>query len=135
MSDVVAELATRVRLSDPKPARCAGCFTSSDVNLRFVDFDGVAIDRGAFVDPTSMAVLDSIDELHLCEACVRSAAETLGFRPEIHRRQLREIQKQELTIDYWRDAAKRKDREIETLNRRLAQLEASQGLAKPRRGR
>lgn len=90
MSDV-AELATRLRLSDPKPARCAACFTSADANMQFVDFDCL-IDRGTFTDPGGAgAVLDSIDELHLCESCVRQAAEVLDFKPELYQQLLRRV--------------------------------------------
>lgn len=84
---VIAERVSRTRISDPKPAHCAGCLQSSDVNVRFVDFDA-AICRGAIVEEGSMAVLDHIDELHLCESCVREAAETLDYKPGLHARHL-----------------------------------------------
>lgn len=95
MSDVaVAELATRIRLSDPKPSHCAGCWCGSGPDVRFVDFDGVQLNRGAFVDADGAhGVLDSIDELHLCESCVRQAAEILDVRPGLHRRQINEIRR------------------------------------------
>ena len=70
LADVAHELASRLRISDPKPARCAGCYSSSDADLRFVDFDGVALDRGAVVDAGSMAVID----------CDRRAASVRGVR-------------------------------------------------------
>lgn len=107
MSDVVAELASRVRLSDPNPGHCAGCFCASGPDVRFVDFDGVQLDRGAFVNPISMGVLDSIDELHLCEACIRNAAETLDLKPGLHRRQLNEIRRLELDNEHWKSYALR----------------------------
>jgi predicted Fe-S protein YdhL (DUF1289 family) len=47
-----------------------------------------AIDRGAIVEEGSGAVIDSIDELHLCEACVREAAETLDYKAGLHQRHL-----------------------------------------------
>jgi|HubBroStandDraft_6_1064221.scaffolds.fasta_scaffold140219_3 hypothetical protein len=106
MSDV-AELATRFRLSDPKPTRCAACFTSAGPEVDFVDFDA-AIDRGTFIAPDGAgAVLDSIDDLHLCASCVRSAAEVLGLKPELHSRQLNEIKRLELRSDQWEAYAKR----------------------------
>lgn len=114
MSDVVAELATRAQLSDPKPARCAACFCSADAEVRFVNFDA-AIDRGTFVDPGGAgAVLDSIDELHLCEACVRSAGEVLGLKPALHARQIREIKRLEVTLEHWREYAKRVEATLQT---------------------
>lgn len=106
MSDV-AELATRFKLSDPKPTRCAACFQSAGPDVDFVDFDA-AIDRGSFTAPDgAFAVLDSIDDLHLCASCVRSAAEVLGLKPELHGRQIREIRKLELERNHWQNYAKR----------------------------
>lgn len=97
----VADLALRVKLSDPKPARCAGCWTSADVNLRFVDFDA-AVDRGSFMDENAGAVIDSIDELHLCENCVREACEALDMRPQHVQLLLREAKDANRRADEWR---------------------------------
>jgi len=117
----VAELATRFKLSDPKPARCAACFASADPELRFVDFDCM-IDRGTFTDPGGAnAVLDSIDELHLCEPCVRAAAEIIGYKPELHRKQLREIRALDAEAKRWREYAEKLER---TLERRPAPRQA-----------
>lgn len=103
----VAELATRVRVSDPKPARCAACWCSADADTRFVDFDA-AIDRGSFVSPDgAAAVLDSIDDLHLCEACVRSAAEVLDVVPQHAALLLAEARSQNQRADEWRAYAER----------------------------
>jgi hypothetical protein len=46
------------------------------------------MNRGAVVEEGTMAVIDSIDELHLCENCVRNAAETLDYKPGLHARHL-----------------------------------------------
>ena len=35
-----------------------------------------------------MAVIDSIDELHLCENCIREAADELDYKPGLHARHL-----------------------------------------------
>jgi hypothetical protein len=86
-SSVLAERVSRSKISDPRPARCSACLQSSDPRVRFVNFDA-AINRGAIVDQVSGAVLDSIDELHLCEACVREAAETIDYKPGLHQRHL-----------------------------------------------
>lgn len=83
----IADRVSRFQLSDPKPARCAACMCSADAALRFVDLDAL-LDRGAVVEEGSMAVIDSIDELHLCENCVRDAAETLDYKPGLHARHL-----------------------------------------------
>ena len=84
---IIAERVSRARISDPKPARCAACLQSADANVKFVDMDA-AINRGAIVEEGSMAVIDSIDELHLCESCVREAADTLDYKPGLHARHL-----------------------------------------------
>lgn len=99
-----AVLASRVRISDPRPTRCAACFDSG--SPRYVDFQA-AFNGGAVVDEGSMAVRDSIDELHLCESCVRSACEQLGFKPELHARQVTEIKRLELRSQHWEAYAKR----------------------------
>lgn len=83
----IADRVSRFQLSDPKPARCAACMCSADASLRFVDLDAL-MDRGAVVEVGTMAVIDSIDELHLCENCVRDAAETLDYKPGLHARHL-----------------------------------------------
>lgn len=114
MSHIVAERVSRTRISDPPPTRCAACLRSADPSIRFVDFDA-AIDRGAIVDKTTAAVIDSIDELHLCEQCVREAAETLDYRPGLHMAHLR--LNRELMADHDR---------LERENRQLRQLLAGE---------
>ena len=83
----IADRVARFKVSDPKPARCAACYAGADAALRFVDLDA-HIDRGAIVEEGARAVIDSVDELHLCENCVREAAETLDYRPGLHARHL-----------------------------------------------
>jgi hypothetical protein len=107
-----AEIAAGIRLSDPKPGHCAACFRGAQEDIRFVDFDA-AVDRGGFQDPDSLALMDSIDDLHLCEACVRSGAEALGLKPELHTRQLKEIRRLELEAEHWHAYAKRLERTLE----------------------
>lgn len=102
----VAELATRVKLSDPKPARCAACFAGADADTRFVNYDAL-IDRGTFVSPDGAgAVLDSIDDLHLCEACVRAGAEVLDVRPQHAALLLAEARDANRRADHWEEYAK-----------------------------
>lgn len=85
--DAIADRVTRYKISNPKPARCAACFTAADANLRFVNFDA-HIDRGAIVEDGSHAVIDSIDELHLCENCVGLGAEELDYKAGLHQTHL-----------------------------------------------
>lgn len=91
-----------VCLSDPRPAYCSACHNSPD--SRFVDFEA-AFDAGAVVDNESQAVIAGSDDLHLCEACVRDAMEKLELKPELHARQLNEIRRLEIAVEYWRDKA------------------------------
>ena len=88
MSTAIADVVTRAKISDPRPARCSACLQASDPQVRFVNMD-VSINRGAIVEAGSMAVIDSIDELHLCESCVREAAEVLDYKPGLHQNHLR----------------------------------------------
>jgi hypothetical protein len=83
-------IATRFRISDPKPAYCAACFKGATEDVVFVDFDA-ALDRGAIVDGDTMAVLETMDDLHLCSQCIRDAAELLSFKPELQARQEHEL--------------------------------------------
>lgn len=119
MSEAVADLSLGIRLSDPKPSRCASCWKGADADTRFVDFDS-AIDRGSFVDPSSMAVIDTVDDLHLCEACVKAACEALAIQPESRQRLLRELQRRDLVIDYFKERVKRLEADLE--NERSASI-------------
>ena len=102
---VAAELASSIHLSDPLPARCSACLRSAGEDLRFVDFRA-AFNGGAVIEEGSMAVRDSIDELHLCEGCVRSAAEALGYKPQLHARQILKIRRLEHERNHWQDTAR-----------------------------
>ena len=113
MSSAAVELATRCKISDPKPSHCSACFRGADENVTFVDFDAV-LNRGGFADPNSLAMMDSIDDLHLCEACVREAAQLLNLKPDLHQRQVREIRRLELDNEHWRDYAQRLEQTLKT---------------------
>jgi hypothetical protein len=102
---VAVETTSRIRLSDPKPAYCSACFRAGQEGIRFVDFDA-ALDSGCFVSELGVYQTGS-DDLHLCEACVKSAAETLGLKAELHARQLREIRRLEIENEHWKSYAKR----------------------------
>jgi hypothetical protein len=69
---MTVRLANEIREAS-KPIHCAACFNSQDI--RHVDFDA-ACDRG-YSDGVAVAV--SMDELVLCENCVRVGAELLGM--------------------------------------------------------
>lgn len=102
-SAVADVITSRLRISDPRPSRCAACFQGGQASVRFVDFDA-AIDRGTIVDDQN-AVLDGIDDLHLCESCVRAAADVLALKPAVQAGQAREIRRLELSNDRWRQYA------------------------------
>lgn len=115
MSDVVAELSRGVTIADPKPSHCIFCYAGSDADTRFVDFDA-AVDRGVIIEEGSLAVLDSMDRGCVCERCIRVAAEVLGYKPELHSRQLREIRRLEIENEHFRETLRRTKDE---LNRQL----------------
>ena len=112
MSSAVAELSHALKIADPKPSHCIFCYAGSDVDTRFVDFDA-AVDRGVIIEEGSLAVLDSMDRGCVCETCIRNAAEVIGFKPELHSRQLREIRRLEIERDHWRDTTKRLRSELD----------------------
>lgn len=82
---IPSEINFRARISDPVPARCSGCMQSAGAGQRFVNLD-MRINRGTICQEGTIAVLERIDELHLCDACVRDAAEALEYVPELHQR-------------------------------------------------
>jgi hypothetical protein len=110
----VAESVSGIRISDPKPSHCAGCLTSSGTDVKFINFYDRLQDRGTIVEEGSMAVLASVDELHLCESCVRSAANALGLKPDVHRKQILEIQRLETQVDHWKDYARTLEATLQT---------------------
>lgn len=129
------EIASRVRVSDPKPDHCSMCFCGPSENVVFFDC-GAAFDAGAVINQESQAYVSGSDDLHLCESCVRELTETAGFKPELHGRQLREIRRLELQRDYWRSAEGRAQDEIERLRSYIRDLEAGRdGERQARRGR
>lgn len=102
-----SELNSRVKLSDPLPSHCAACFRGASVETRFVDMDS-AIDRGQFVESHDGVVhhRDSIDDLHLCEQCVREAADAIGYKPTLHEQQYAEIRALRGEVERWKTYAK-----------------------------
>jgi hypothetical protein len=72
---LVTRLANEIREAS-KPIYCSACFNSQD--LRHVDFDA-ACDRGYANDE---AVQVTMDDLILCENCVREGARLLGMTDE-----------------------------------------------------
>lgn len=72
---MTVRLANEIRETS-KPIYCSGCFNSQDV--RHIDFDA-ACDRGYANDE---AVRVDMDDLVLCENCVREGASLLGMTDE-----------------------------------------------------
>jgi hypothetical protein len=97
-----AEHVSSVHLSDPLPTGCSACMSAPTEGVRFVDFSA-AFDGGAIVGPSGEAIR-SLDELHLCEPCLRAAGEALAFKPELHARQLQEIRRLEVVAEHWEAA-------------------------------
>jgi hypothetical protein len=77
----VSRLANEIREAD-KPIYCSACFNSQDV--RHVDFDA-ACDRG-YANQEAVQIV--MDDLILCENCVREGARLLGMTDdaELHQR-------------------------------------------------
>lgn len=103
MSTVADVTAARVHVSDPKPAFCVGCWQGAQDGVRFVDFDA-AFDGGQWVEERDGIIITRIpaDDLHLCESCVRAAAEALGLKPELHAKQVQTIKRLERERDHYK---------------------------------
>jgi len=98
-------------MSDPLPSHCAACFDGAREGLRFVDLDA-AIDRGVLASEQGW-VLAGIDDLHLCENCVRGAAEVLALKPQLVSEMRLQIRKLEADAERWRDYARELERSLE----------------------
>lgn len=105
---VTAELAQDMRLADPKPSYCCVCLRGADADVRFVDMNA-AVDAGQVTGERDGVVVfrESMDDMMPCEDCIRSAARVLGFKPELHLKQLQEIEQLRLQVEHWRATAKR----------------------------
>ena len=121
---VTAELAQSMRLADPKPVFCCVCLRGAEEGVRFVDM-GAAVDGGQVVmeQDGMVAYRESIDDMVPCEDCIRQAAECLGYKPELHRKQLRQLRQLELRVEHWRATAGRYQEEIDRQKAYIAQLE------------
>ena len=108
MSTVADVTAARVHVSDPNPAFCVGCWQGAQDGVRFVDFDA-AFDGGQLVEERDGIIITRIpaDDLHLCESCVRAAAEALGLKPELHAKQVQTIKRLERERNHYRDENER----------------------------
>lgn len=100
---LTAAIGTRLKISDPRPSHCSACFRGADATITFVDFDAAA-DRGLLTNEQGW-VLDSLDDLHLCEPCVRAGAELLALKPEVQTAQAREIRRLETAVEHWQKYA------------------------------
>lgn len=98
------ETGVGIRVADPLPAYCSNCHNSTSEG--YVSFPA-AHDAGQFVNPPEGEYVAGSDDLYLCFACVRHAAEVVGFKPGLHARQRREISRLELQAAHWKDYAKR----------------------------
>lgn len=126
MSTEVAELAGAIKLADPRPDRCVSCLQSAvslGPEVRFVDF-GRELETGAIVDPGSMAVLDPMRQLVICERCMAPATEQLAYKPELHARQFQKIKQQNVQIEHWKAACDRERAENDRLREYISRLES-----------
>lgn len=91
-----------VQIADPSPAYCSNCHNAS--GERYVAFPG-AHDAGTFIHPPEGQYIGSSDDLFLCEPCVRTAAEVLGYKATLHANQRQEIGRLEKANAHWRQYA------------------------------
>jgi hypothetical protein len=112
-----------MRIADPKPAYCSACGNSYP-DGRYVDMEA-AFDRGAVISNDQLSYVEGSDDLHLCEACVRAAAEVLAFKPDRAARQTLEIHRYQREARDWKAYAMALEQTVSERPERLP----------PRRGR
>jgi hypothetical protein len=115
-----------MRLADSNPPHCSHCLAAKPEG-KFVDFE---INAGpVLIDPETRIPLPwdysygDPERLYLCETCLREACEIVNLKPERNTRQLREIRKQELKIEYLQDRVKEAEAALE--KERAINLEAA----------
>jgi hypothetical protein len=69
--------ATRIHIANPNPPMCAACYQQQP-QMTHVDF-GASYDGPFFSSEVTGANAVSIDDLVVCEDCVRAAARLLGM--------------------------------------------------------
>lgn len=94
------DFTTGIRVADPLPTRCSACLQAPSEGLRFVDYNA-HVNRGAVVEEGSMAVVDSLDELYICESCHNRGSEALGFVPGLHRQHLARVRESDARAERW----------------------------------
>lgn len=126
MTTEVAELAGSIKLATPRPDRCVACLQSAvslGPDTRFVDF-GQLVESGTIVDAGSMAVLDPLRQLAICERCMEGGLEQLAYKPQLHARQFQRIRQQDVQIAHWRATAEREVQENSRLREYITRLES-----------
>ena len=68
-----------MRLADPRPPYCACCYQAPTVDQRKVYVDYEAAYDGPVIPGASEPVV--IDDMILCEDCVKAAARLVGYEP------------------------------------------------------
>lgn len=96
-----------VRIASPNPACCAACYAQG--SGRHVDFEA-ATDGPIVVDEhgvarTWLGGTVSVDEIILCEACVRAGAELLAIVPTVMEAQAQELRAARAEVEEWRGRA------------------------------
>lgn len=114
-----------MQIASPLPGYCSSCFNADQTN-RYIDFEA-AFDGAPVLNAETLTIevlpwngeQSSHDDLYLCEACVRKAAELLAYKPELHARQLAENKQTAAERDEWRETAKRLQAELDRQMRTL----------------
>ena len=105
MSVLAAELATRMRVADPRPPYCSGCYTAAVEGVEFVDVNA-AHEGETVTNPDTGALIHIMDDIYFCFACVQQMTEAANLKPELHAKQAREIRRLEIAAEHWEERAK-----------------------------
>lgn len=133
-----------MRLCDEssRPSLCTACGNAGDETTRFVDLDceregPVVLDTNGDLATDRKGAVVTLDDVFVCEGCVRIQAELIGFRPELHSRQMRENEQAKLSREYWMERAKRAETDLERTTERLRRAESElrpvRGPGRPRK--
>jgi len=108
---VMQSVTRRFKISDPRPPYCSSCAQGARADVVFYDLSA-AFDAGAFAQGQELTFFAGLDDLHLCEGCVRELCELAGFKPEMHRQQYLEIQRLLARIEFLEGSLKRLGEEL-----------------------
>lgn len=109
MSVIVAEIAPRMHIADPKPAYCTTCYQAAQEGVDFIDCNA-AYEGAVVTHPETGVLIHIMDDIYICLSCVAQMCEAADLKPELHAKQAREIRRLELAAEHWEERARKLER-------------------------